>query len=984
MTDSTAATGSARGRELALQRRKAMSSNGKAGLSAPSGQSAAARRARPAASNASQAPAPPAAARPVPRASSARAPAPAPQPGANTGESSGRQAALARRKAMAHNGKAALRTGPLGMVRGGAAKAGTLAALAETMDVDCSEMSGREICRLRRQALSQGGKGALAGAAPAARQQPEAPAKAPEARDGSARKKEGCGCGCKEKKREEIEPSVEDAAVEAGLDAVCEVVDSGDDSALPEPMVSAVRALCMARRQAVANRGKQALRNRGAGGGVSQGSLPQQGAWKGVQRKGLSGREIARQRREELCSIGRGTDAKGRPCGRMRPEAGPVKVEEGTTLSGQRVSGTQVDRSPRVTGIESGSCRAITGTEYTGAEQYEAFCRARPSANAPKVGATHTLSGHGVTGTEVGRSGKVTGDEYGSCKAITGTEYTGAEQYQEFCGTRPEPAPRKIGAMPTRKGEAVTGTAVGRSVKVTGDEPGSCRSITGTDYLNEAASEVPCVGKSEGAPMKVGVMHTLRGRELTGTEVGRSVKVTGDEYGSCKPVTGTEYIGAEQFESQCGTRPAPGAEKVVRTSTPEGQAITGTAVGRSERVTGDEPGSCAHLTGTPYYNQADFGAACTRPDAGGVPKVGVMHTLKGREVSGTVVDGSLKVTGDEYGGCKPITGTEYVGSEHYDAFCGTRPEASPEKVTVGRTWNQQAVSGSAVGRSTKVTGDEYGACKPVTGTAYIGPDQYQEFCETTDTGEAQARVARHHSTPGMPITGSQPGYDAQVTGTERGACQPVSGVPYVGSDDYAGFCHMGGGAGVHPRMRREGAAPRAAPQAASPAPGFEPAPNAGFSIMSPAREAWERRERRVTGTAYGGNGHITGPSTKAVGLVSGTPEFRYADGIAAPEGKVPAQPAEEAARPGRITGNGSETGVTITGDHWSRGNGVTGTEGFSVRRNATLRGQPRGEGRSAAAYRELERPEVPESRITGSSGNTGGGSLVTLSGGARG
>jgi len=981
MSDSTAASGTSRGRELALERRKAMSRNGKASVNTQSGASAG--RSAPARRQGAAASAPPAPAAPAqPRAPVVAAPAPAAPPaaGASTGLSSGRQAALARRQAMAQSGKAALGKSSLGMARAGARKAQSLEALAVSADVDCSDMSGREICRLRRQALSTAGKKALGQQTERTRQS-DYRAQA-ESQDAGT-KKEGCGCGCKGKKREEAQPTVEDAAIEAGLDIVCSVVDSADDSELPQPMVSAVRALCMARRQAMADSGKKALRKRGPNGSVSVSTLPQQGSWKGAQRKGLSGREIARQRREELCNIGRGSDDKGRPCGRVRPEGGPVKVEEGTTLSGQRVSGTQVDRSSRVTGIESGSCRAITGTEYTGAEQYDAFCGTRPSANAPKVGMAQTLSGQGVSGTEVGRSLKVTGDEYGSCKPITGTEYIGTDQYEAFCGTSPEPAPRKTGVMPTRKGEAISGTTVGRSVKVTGDESGSCRSVTGTEYINEAASEVPCVGKPEGAPTKVGVMHTLRGRELTGTEVGRSVKVTGDEYGSCKPVTGTEYISSEQFESLCGTRPAPAPAKVQSLSTEQGQAITGTSVSRSERMTGNESGSCTRLTGTPYFNQADYAAACDDPNAGGVPKVGVMHTLKGREVSGTVVGGSFSVTGDEYGGCKPITGTEYVGSEHYDAFCGTRPVASPEKVTVSRTWNLQNVSGTAVGRSVKVTGDEYGACKPVTGTAYVGPDQYQAFCETTDSSAAQQRVAQRHSTPGMPITGNQPGYDKHVTGTQAGACQVVSGAPYVGADDYAASCHMGGAA-THPRMRQAGAVP----QQVAPVPAaFEPAENSRFSIMTPAREAWERREHSVTGTAYGNNGHITGPINKADGLVSGTPEFRYTDGVVA-QAQLPVQamPVEAPAQPAvsRITGNGSEDGVAITGDHWSRGSGVTGTEGSSVRRNTTLRGQPRGEGRSAAGNRAVERPDVPESRITGSSGNSTGGSLVTVSGGARG
>lgn len=66
--------------------------------------------------------------------------------------------------------------------------------------------------------------------------------------------------------------------------------------------------------------------------------------------------------------------------------------------------------------------------------------------------------------------------------------------------------------------------------------------------------------------------------------------------------------------------------------------------------------------------------------------------------------------------------------------------------------------------------------------------------------------------------------------------------------------------------------------------------------------------------------------------------------------------------------------------------GVTGTEGASSQaRNPSERGNPRGAGANASRFREEVKPvEVPPSRITGSAGNTGGGALVTLSGGARG
>jgi hypothetical protein len=76
----------------------------------------------------------------------------------------------------------------------------------------------------------------------------------------------------------------------------------------------------------------------------------------------------------------------------------------------------------------------------------------------------------------------------------------------------------------------------------------------------------------------------------------------------------------------------------------------------------------------------------------------------------------------------------------------------------------------------------------------------------------------------------------------------------------------------------------------------------------------------------------------------------------------------------------------VTGDTWNAKSRVTGTEGASsLSRNPTERGNPRGMGMNAALFREkIERPALPESRITGSSGATSKGAAVTLSGGARG
>ena len=450
----------------------------------------------------------------------------------------------------------------------------------------------------------------------------------------------------------------------------------------------------------------------------------------------------------------------------------------------------------------------------------------------------------------------------------------------------------------------------------------------------------------------------------------------GDEYGTCKRVTGTEYLAAEQVGEFCGTSPEPRPEKVDVGLTQKRLVVTGSDLNRKAHVTGTEPGSRRAITGTAYAD-----AAAMRDDNGaeGAPKkVETSHTSAGATVSGTRVGRSPSLTGVEQGSCKRVTGTDYIASEEFVSFCREQPYQPPAKVGVSRTLQGQDVTGTQVGRSVKVTGDEHGACKPVTGTSYIGADQYAEFCAARTAAEAinRARLGRSPD-----LTGTQPGPDEKMTGNERGACQDVSGTPYVGEGQYAAAC---GRTPMAAHFRSRGPADSLPPASitGNAMDAVEPRTAGGFSITSPARAAQSSEARRITGSAYGVGDRITGPLARATGLVSGTPEFRYRDeSTAAPVSVAPAAPAAEPAE--RITGEGRER--RITGDAWDRGDRVTGTEGHSAtRRNPTMRGDPRGNGANARAFREVETPAPAPSRITGSSGNAPGGATVTLSGGARG
>jgi hypothetical protein len=124
--------------------------------------------------------------------------------------------------------------------------------------------------------------------------------------------------------------------------------------------------------------------------------------------------------------------------------------------------------------------------------------------------------------------------------------------------------------------------------------------------------------------------------------------------------------------------------------------------------------------------------------------------------------------------------------------------------------------------------------------------------------------------------------------------------------------------------------------------------------------------------------------------VTGTEEARFGDGngSAEPAPTYTAQLVEERVK-SRITGEGQDAGLRITGDDWDRNEHVTGTEGLSTtRRNPTRRGGMDAMAMDAMRMKvESKRNEempVPNSKVTGSSGNTEKGSLITYSGGARG
>ncbi|AOU96859.1 hypothetical protein BI364_01515 [Acidihalobacter yilgarnensis] len=884
---------------------------------------------------------------------------------------SGRELARQRRKAMASQGKRAVKPARQAAAHVAAASGGQVLAKKSAptaASVAPTGPSGRMLARSRREAMARNGKAALPNARSSGR-----PVRAARSEPAGAKNcAEACSCGCKGAREDAL-------TVDTGQSAERRVAMASEATSLTPKEIAARlvknqvhgsgRDIALARRKALGQEGKAGLKRAAQATKIAK-YLPEKD-WRVAIAKGVTGRQVAMQRRKVRALAGRGetgqsADETRKSASRRtaRALAAPPKVEQGHTLSGQEVTGTMVERARQVTGNESGSCRSVTGTEYIGLEQFDAFCQARPEANPAKVTLSRTLHGRSVSGTEVAPDDSVTGAESGACREVTGTQYLSADHFERFCPTRPQPPASKVGMTRTQKDQALTGTMVLSESRVTGGEAGAGRDITGTGYARAKAPKP--------AAEKVAVMHTASGGQVTGTTVGRSEHVTGNEPGTCRVVSGTEYLSSEQYAAFCENSPPRPPRKVSIMSTPAEQPVTGTSVSRDAKVTGNEPGSCRAVTGTPYFNSRDFGDVCA---SNGPAKVGAAATRAGTQVSGTEVRSNPKMTGDEEGRCTLVTGTDYVGAQDLRAVCveGTPPDQAVTKVAVDRTWQGETITGAAVGRAAKMTGDEYGGCAPISGTPYIGQGQYVQFCEPREAEAQLARVPTRGIVSAADITGDRPGAGGSVmTGDERGACEPVTGTPYVGPDNLSAECAIGGvGSGRFVGSRREVAEP---PRPSAPR---------DFSIVPPARQACEeRRGQAVTGAQINSD-RITGSANRAQGLITGTPEFRHRDidsraaETEAASVKLHNRPSDEA----------SPRNLQITGDTWSaqQREKVTGTEGhFSVMRNPTQRGNPRGAGRNAQGHRDVERPEVPESPVTGSAGATMRGAVVTVSRGARG
>jgi len=674
----------------------------------------------------------------------------------------------------------------------------------------------------------------------------------------------------------------------------------------------------------------------------------------------LSGRELALQRRQAMALRGKSGTTKSASA---KLAASPALVK--AAMANVRADSVQLDESPETKGCGCGCFGAGTCTSNVSQVvavdmgSARALARARRAALATdgKQGALRVAAATRLTHVQPhtdwqqaiakGTSGREVAKQRRLVRAIVGRQTPVAASTKPSGRMR---AKHEIPAASTTAGLQATRSAH----SVTGASTAVSHKVTGTEYL--ASEHISSIHGTRSSPRPSMVMNR--------TEHGRQGMVTGLESGSTQAVTGTEYLSQLHMVKNSEAAQTVNPRKVSVMSSKGIQTVSNAEMDRYSKVTGNESGASRQLTGSQYFNAVDFGQQSVTEAPS---KVALIRTLAGSLVTGTELGRSQKVTGDNRGGCRAVTGTEFISSQQLQTVCqDVEFVGSIQKVGHDQTWNDQTVSGVGLGRSKLVTGNEHGACSPITGSSYVGRQYFQDFCEPSQTMAQHALGRREGSISASVVTGDRPGAGgAMMTGDHRGACGPVSGTPYVGADNMPPQC------GTSARF--------VAPVRSEKMSKSGVSAN-DFSIRPPARQARERSSDAVTGSTFSGQ-RITGAVNKGSGLITGTPEFRHR------EDDTPLIPTNKfSSGASKLTGEGSEAGVAISGSAWKTSSRVTGTEGTSsTARNPSQRGDVRDiMGMSARHAHQVERAEPSKSRVTGSSGNTSKGAAVTLSGGARG
>jgi Carboxysome shell peptide mid-region len=420
--------------------------------------------------------------------------------------------------------------------------------------------------------------------------------------------------------------------------------------------------------------------------------------------------------------------------------------------------------------------------------------------------------------------------------------------------------------------------------------------------------------------------------------------------GQTKDTTKTPPSG----RSRCNVDPVQYPPKVTESKSYAGHKVTGVRIGQKENVTGNERGAALQVTGDQYIGRESG----YNPREGGI-KVGASKTPAGQVMTGSQVRSKINITGDESNPALRISGDS--DQELVDDLLQRSEQGSYSQIQFPRqnnphghvfgatTWGDQHVTGLDVEHNSRVTGDEQGLCDAVTGTPYVGTNQFQTSCSAENEEKAERRISPQLASANF-ISGDVLSSADHVTGTQRGSEHIITGTPYYKADPEGD-----GKMDVMERIKKI---------------------SNSFSVRIPQRESQERvgtdsvnaptAESLITGTFSAGEGKITGNQ-----------EFRFN-----PRPKVDAIAGNS-----RVTGEGRVEGKPITGSAWISKNNVTGTEGhIAAERNPSQRkGDPHGWA-GARKFKDKATPHTESTHhVTGLIGWSPKASVpITVSGGGQG
>jgi hypothetical protein len=211
--------------------------------------------------------------------------------------------------------------------------------------------------------------------------------------------------------------------------------------------------------------------------------------------------------------------------------------------------------------------------------------------------------------------------------------------------------------------------------------------------------------------------------------------------------------------------------KVHEIATWGGQRVTGTdIVEHMDQVTGDEPGECRIVTGTPYLGPNTTYGYC-EPDIAAGQESRLPRPARARVTGDVPMHGAERVTGTDRGADRVVTGTPYWRE---DAGSG-KPEGEKDPIA-------HAASGFSIrtpARQAQLDRREAGPRGPrITGSFAVGEGKltgnvefvFVDRWSREETGVKQKvghqRITGHGSVSGHVITGSAWDEHARVTGTE--------------------------------------------------------------------------------------------------------------------------------------------------------------------------------------------------------------------------